>query len=298
MNDHTATAPPTHLATDPLSADSATEVSVPVAASGSRRSDTAALQRPERRPGIPLRRIVAVELRKSFDTRAGRWLLASVAGLAVLTTTAVIAFSPTREFSHSTFTTAIVFPMFIILPIIAALAVTAEWTQRSGLTTFTVMPHRGRIMLAKAIGVVAVSVPATGLALAVGALGNVVASKISGQPAVWDEDLTVAPYLLLATALTLLAGFVCGTLIRNSAGAIVAFFVFSFVVPPLLGLLAVSEDWFDDLRPWVDLDHQLTALQSGGFDTDQWQQLASATTLWLVLPLIVGMWTLLRSEVK
>jgi ABC-2 type transport system permease protein len=253
---------------------------------------------PPRHPHIPLRRIVTVELRKSFDTRAGRWLLASVAGLALLTTGAVIAFSPTEEFSYSNFTTAIAVPMGIVLPIIAALAVTAEWSQRSGLTTFTVVPHRGRIMLGKALGVVLVAVPATAIALAVGALGNVVAAAISGEPAVWDQDASTAQYWLLSMALTLLVGFACGTLIRNSAGAIVAFFVYSFVIPPILGLLAVSKDWFTDIRPWVDLDHQTTALQSGGFTAEQWEQLAAAAGIWLLVPLVVGMWTLLRSEVK
>jgi hypothetical protein len=166
------------------------------------------------------------------------------------------------------------------------------------LTTFTVVPNRGRIMLGKAIGVLAISVPATALALAVGALGNIAAAAIAGQAAVWDQSLTVAPYLLLSIALTMLVGFAYGTLIRNSAGAIVAFFIFAFVIPPILGLLAMSKDWFTDVRPWVDLDHQATALQSGGFDTEQWQQLASAAAIWLVLPLVAGFWTLLRSEVK
>jgi ABC-2 type transport system permease protein len=93
-------------------------------------------------------------------------------------------------------------------------------------------------------------------------------------------------------------GLVCGTLIRNSAGAIVAFFVFSFVIPPLLTLLAMTQDWFRDVQPWVDLDHQLTALLRGSFDPEQWAQLAATSGLWLVLPATVGLWTLVRSEVK
>ena len=247
---------------------------------------------------IPLRRIVAVELRKSFDTRAGLWLVASVGLVSVLTSGAVIAWAPGDDFTYSTFTTTIAFPMSVILPIIAALAVTAEWTQRSGLTTFTVVPHRGRIMLGKAIALVSVAVPATAAAFVIGAGGNVVGSWISGNPTVWDQDRAAVPYLLLSLALSLAMGLVCGTLIRNSAGAIVAFFVFSFVIPPLLGLLAITQDWFHDVQPWVDLDFQLAALQQGSFDSEQWTQLAATSGLWLVLPLVVGMWTLVRSEVK
>lgn len=255
-------------------------------------------RQPARTTRIPLRRIVAVELRKSFDTRAGWWLLASVGLASVLTSGAVIAWSPDDDFTYSTFTTTIAFPMSVILPIIAALAVTAEWTQRSGLTTFTVVPHRGRIMLAKAIALVSVALPATVVALVVGAGGNVVGSWISGNEMVWDQDLATVSYLLLSLGLSLAVGLTCGTLIRNSAGAIVAFFVFSFVIPPLLGLLAMTQDWFRDVQPWVDLDYQLADLLRGSFDPEQWAQLAATSGIWLVLPLIIGMWTLVRSEVK
>lgn len=245
-----------------------------------------------------MRRIVAVELRKSFDTRAGLWLLASVGLASLLTTGAVIAWGPDEDFTYSTFTTTIAFPMSVILPIIAALAVTAEWTQRSGLTTFTIVPHRGRIMLGKVIGLALVAVPATALAFAVGAGGTVVASWISGNDMVWDQDLVAVPYMLLSLILTLAMGLVCGTVIRDSAGAIVAFFVFSFVIPPLLGLLAMTQDWFHDVQPWVDLDYQLTALLRGSFDSQQWSQLAATTGIWLILPAVAGLWTLVRSEVK
>jgi ABC-2 type transport system permease protein len=253
---------------------------------------------PARMARIPLRRIVAVELRKSFDTRAGLWLLASVGLASVLTSGAVIAWAPDDHFTYSTFTTTIAFPMSVILPIIAALAVTAEWTQRSGLTTFTVVPHRGRIMLGKGIALVSVALPATAAAFVVGAVGNVVGAWVSGNETVWDQSLAAVPYVGLSLALSLAMGLVCGTVIRNSAGAIVAFFVFSFVIPPLLGLLAMTQDWFHDVQPWVDLDHQLTALLRGSFDSEQWSQLAVTSGLWLVLPLVVGMWTLVRSEVK
>lgn len=110
---------------------------------------------------VPLVRLVGVELRKSFDTRSGRWLLASLGLAAVLTTGAIIAWAPADQLTYSQFTLAIGVPMTIILPIIAALSVTSEWTQRSGLATFTLVPHRGRVLLAKAIAAVLVTVPAT-----------------------------------------------------------------------------------------------------------------------------------------
>ena len=123
-------------------------------------------------PRIPFTRIVGVELRKSFDTRSGLWLLISIGLAALVTTGAVIAWAPTDEFRYSQFTLAIGMPMSIILAIITVLSVTAEWSQRSGLTTFTLVPHRGRVMLGKALSACLVAVAATGVAFAVGALGN------------------------------------------------------------------------------------------------------------------------------
>ena len=107
-------------------------------------------QRAAVRP-IPLLRVTRVELRKMFDTRSGFWLIASIAITAVLATAGVILFASNDELTYSTYIAAIRFPMAVILPMIAILAVTGEWTQRSGLTTFTLIPHRYRVISAKAI---------------------------------------------------------------------------------------------------------------------------------------------------
>ena len=101
---------------------------------------------------IPLARIVGVELRKSFDTRAGFWLVAGIGIASLLTTSAVIAFADASELTYGTFALATGFPLTVILPMIAVLSVTSEWSQRTGLTTFTLVPHRSRVMLAKAVG--------------------------------------------------------------------------------------------------------------------------------------------------
>ena len=68
---------------------------------------------------IPTARLIAVELRKMFDTRSGFWLMASIAITAVLATVAVILFAPDDELTYSTFAAAIGFPMAVILPMIA-----------------------------------------------------------------------------------------------------------------------------------------------------------------------------------
>jgi hypothetical protein len=248
---------------------------------------------------IPLRRIVAVELRKSFDTRSGLWLLAGIGIAAVLTTGAVIAWAAQTEFTHSRFTLAIGVPMSIILPIIALLSVTAEWSQRSGLSTFTLVPHRGRVLLAKAIGAILVAAVTTVVAFAVGALGNLVGTATNGIPPVWDVGLTDVGRFTLGNTLLLLVGFTLGALIRNSPGAIVAYMIYAFVIPGLFALLAFNQAWFRDARPWIDPKYNQDALlQGGGLTGQQWTHLAVTSVVWLVVPLIVALVNLHRTEVK
>ena len=98
---------------------------------------------------IPFSRILWVELTKMFNTRSGFWLTASIGISAVLATAAVIVFGSESAMTYDNFGAAIGVPMVIILPIIAILSVTSEWSQRSGLTTFTLVPKRGEVIWAK-----------------------------------------------------------------------------------------------------------------------------------------------------
>jgi hypothetical protein len=176
---------------------------------------------------IPMSRIVGVELRKMFDTRSGFWLVMSVGILAVLATAATLLFAPHDELSYGAFGGAIGMPMSVILPMIAVLAVTSEWSQRTGLTTFTL-----------------------------------------------------------------------GVVIRNSPGAIVGYFVYALVLPAALGTLAAYQDWFKDRQGWVDFNYASTRLYDGNLTGTEWAHLGVSGLVWLVIPLVVGLRLVLRSEVK
>ncbi len=247
---------------------------------------------------VPMSRVTAVELRKMFDTRSGFWLMASIVIAATLATGAVILFAPDNELTYSTFAAAIGFPMAVILPMIAILSVTSEWSQRSGLTTFTLVPNRSRVITAKAISSVAVGVVSIPLAFAIGAVGNLLGTSITGTNAVWDVSLADGGYIVLGNVMGLLIGFMLGVLIRNSAGAIVAYFVYSLLLPTVFALLAASQEWFANLQPWVDFNFAQAPLFDGGPNGQEWANLATTTGLWLLLPLAVGLALVMRSEVK
>jgi hypothetical protein len=247
---------------------------------------------------IPLSRLVAVEARKAFDTRSGFWLLMSIGITAVLATGAVLLFAPDSELTYDSFAAAIGFPMAVILPVIAVLSVTSEWSQRTGLTSFTLVPHRGRTILAKGIVAVAVGVGSMLVAMAIGAIGNLVGPALTGTDRVWDDSIGDLANIVLANVLGMMVGFMFGVLVRSSAGAIVGYFVYSFVLTPLSMLLAANQEWFAKAQPWVDFNFAQGALFNGTLTAEQWAQLGVTTLVWLVVPLAVGIRLVLRSEVK
>lgn len=258
-----------------------------------------AVERPRRAPArIPLTRIVGVELRKMFDTRSGFWLMASIVITSVLATVAIIVFAPDDQLTYDNFAAAIGAPMTVILPMIGILAVTSEWSQRSGLTTFTLVPHRGRVLGAKFLAATAVGVVSMFIALVVGVLGTVVGSAIAGVDPVWNVSAGHFGLIVLGSVLGMMFGFMLGLLIRNSGGAIVTYFVYTLVLPPLLGLLAANQKWFADLQPWVDYNYAQMPLFSGNLSGAQWQHLAVSGVLWFLLPLAAGLFIVRRAEVK
>ena len=247
---------------------------------------------------VPLSRVVGVELRKMFDTRAGFWLMASILIAALVSTVATILFAPEADLTYYTFARAIGFPMTVILPIIAILAITGEWSQRTGLTTFTLVPHRTRVILAKVAASVLVGVASMLIAFVFGVAGNVVGPAITGTDRVWDVSLVQGLDIVLGSLISLLMGTMLGILFRSSAVALVAYFVISYLLPTVFGLLATNNEDFRDLQRWVDLNYAQSFLFEGTLAGVQWARLAVAATLWLILPALLGLRLVMRSEVK
>jgi ABC-2 type transport system permease protein len=248
---------------------------------------------------IPTTRLVKIELRKMFNTRSGFWMLVSIGVLSVIATGAVIIFAPDSAVTFESFAAAIGLPMSVILPVIAILGVTSEWSQRSGLTTFTLVPSRGRVIGAKASATFMVGVVSMVVAFAVGAVGNLLETTIMGVDTVWDVSLAAAAQILLGNLVGMAIGFTLGVVLRNSAAAIVGYFVVSFVMPGVLALLALVRSWFADLQPWIDWNYTQASLLENHTDTArEWAMLASTTAIWIALPVVIGLLFLRRSEVK
>ena len=260
--------------------------------------DQASTGRPTETAPIPLSRVVRVELRKMFNTRSGFWLIASIGITGLLAMIATVAFAPDSDLTYYNFAKAIGFPVTVILPMVALLSITSEWSQRSGLTTFTYVSSRRRVIGAKTLSSVAIAVASMVFAFAVGAVGNVIGSTVAGTSTVWDLSVGHAATIVLGNLVSLLTGTMIGMLLRSSAGGLVAYFLMTLLLPNLSQLLAGNQGWFKDLQGWVDLSFAQTSLFEGMHTGAQWAHIATTVTLWIVLPGIFGLRRVMRSEVK
>ncbi|MBE7325059.1 ABC transporter permease subunit [Nocardioides sp. Y6] len=249
-------------------------------------------------PGISFAQLCRVELVKMFNTRSGFWLAASIVILSVLATAGVLVFAPDSAITYGSFATAIGMPMAIILPVIAILAVTSEYSQRTGLTTYTLVPSRSRVVAAKAVVTIGIGVVGMLVATAIGALGNLLGATVRDVDAVWRFSAYDLGLTVLANVIGVAMGFTLGVLLRNSPAAIVAYFVYSFVFPNVMGALAFYRESFHDVWPWVDLFYNQTFLYDNRPDAEGWAQLGVTAVIWLVLPLAFGLRRLMRAEVK
>ena len=125
------------------------------------------------RPGLP--RLAAVELRKSADTRAGFWLLVVIALLAAAVVVLQLVFGTDDEAHLAPLFRSTVEIMALILPVLGILLVTSEWSQRTGLTTFALVPQRERVIAAKVAGAAILTLAALAAGLVIAAIGNAVA---------------------------------------------------------------------------------------------------------------------------
>jgi ABC-2 type transport system permease protein len=249
------------------------------------------------RPGVPMSRLIAVELRKLVNTRAGLWLVLSIGLVSLLIMTAMLIWAEDSDLVFGQIFGLMNIPTGFLLPVLAILLVTSEWGQRTGLVTFTLEPRRSRVVVAKLATALVAAVGAVLVALAFGALGNVLAGVFHDAPAGrWEMTLAGLSNSVMLQFFALLMGFAFGMLIRNSAAAIVLY----FVIPTIWSILAQVIPWVHDhLQKWADFSFAQQPFQSGEWASSQeWAHLATSGTIWLVLPLVFGIWRLLRSEVK
>jgi hypothetical protein len=244
---------------------------------------------PRRGPGFA--RLVALEVRKSVDTRAGRWVLATILGLAVLALGWEIWQSRSNPVSLAGFAESAETPVVLLLPVIGILAMTSEWTQRTALTTFTLSPRRLPVLLAKLVAALAVSLAMIAAVAVLVGVATAIGGWVSDGPVEWSMTWRTAAGVPAINGLNVLMGAGIGALIPITGVALTTF----YVAPALLSF--ATSTILVDHGEWVDIFSAFNRIAA--FDlAGQTSQTMTAVALWVVLPMVLGLWSSLRREVK
>jgi ABC-2 type transport system permease protein len=250
-------------------------------------------------PAIPFSRLFKVELRKAFDTRAGRWLVGVTAGIALVADLiiAIVLAVQDEDLQYGDLVAGAAFVCSILLPVLGIMLVTSEWSQRTAMTTFALEPRRMRIVLAKMFAGIALTAFVIAFALVVGVLCNLLYAAFGGSLN-WTFGWTGFFGFIATQTMAMLSGFALACLVLNTPAAIVVFFVYKWVLPGLFALGAALMAWFNDLVDWIDFQSAQNLLYDGGMSASDWWHLIVSGFIWLVVPLAIGLWRIQRAEVK
>lgn len=239
-------------------------------------------------PAPPMDRLVRVELRKMVNTRSGRWLFIISAfitfGLAILI--GIVGKEGDADFNDMMELCWL--PLAVLLSIVGILAATGEWSQRTALTTFALVPQRERVVYAKLLGAGMLGVVALFLSLLASSIGT----GMSGSSFNLDGAHVFQGLLLLE--LSILGGVAFGLLLMSPALAI----VLSFVLPTIFSILGEAIKALDSTWDWLDPSRAQEPLTNADMSGDDWAKLGVSTFVWLVIPVIAGTIRTQRREAK
>jgi ABC-type transport system involved in multi-copper enzyme maturation permease subunit len=244
---------------------------------------------------VPFSRVLRVELRKLVDTRAGFWLLAAIGIITVAVVVVFLFAADADELTYLHFVGVTATPQSILLPVLGILAITTEWSQRTGLVTFTLEASRGRVAGAKLLAVVLVGLLAVVVALVVAAVGNALGIVLVNGSGSWSiEGANIRDFVFLQLV-GVVQGVAFAMLLMSTAAAVVLYFALPLAWNALFSLVGA----LDGAAPWLDFNSAIGPVYSGEtLRGDDWAHVAVSGTIWVVVPFAVGLARLLRREVK
>lgn len=245
-------------------------------------------------PSIAIGRLTKVELRKLVDTRSGLWLLiVTTAGTIGLGALWIWVLSGTKGVTGwLTLMTSVGGPVAVLLPVIAILAFTAEWSQRTALTTFVLEPRRTRVIVSKLLALAVLMLAGVVVMLAASAATAGLADVLTEAPIDWSFQWVPLASASLTLTLSMAMGAGFGLLLMNSPAAIVAY----LLLPTLTGVMSMMPGVVGTIGQWIS--GATWSLVFTPMTATQWGQAGVAFALWVAIPLVLGTWRTLRIETK
>ena len=240
------------------------------------------------RPGLG--RLVAVELRKMVDTRAGFWLQVSMVALTMVVVAVRLLVGDASDHTFEPVLDAGLQPAAVLLPVLGILLVTSEWSQRTGLITFALVPVRSRVLGAKLIASLLLAVAMLAISVAVIAAGVLVSSP--GVEGIWSDAVPLIGQSAVYLTTGMVVGVAFGAILLAPTPAMVLLFAL-----PVSWMALLSLPVFSGVAPWVDHARALGPMTAEILSASQWAHAGTSLVIWMVLPLLIGARRITRYEV-
>jgi ABC-2 type transport system permease protein len=241
-------------------------------------------------PPIPFRRLLRAEWQKTAGTRAIRWLLAATAVTTIGALAIPLLFPHDITQSRASYFSWAGLGLSRLLPVALMLTMTAEWSQRTAVSTFTSEPRRGRVLAAKILIAQAVGLAGAGFAF-LAAQAVVLSANAAGRGITtgwdWQELAGFIAFVLLTAAI----GTAFGALLHNTAVTIVSY----FALGGALNLLMIPA--LQAAGRWVNTGQTYGWLLDGQF-AGHGAQIAVSSLLWIAVPLALGLIRTMRRDVR
>jgi ABC-2 type transport system permease protein len=201
------------------------------------------------------------------------------------------------------------FGITFLAPVLGVICITSEYRHKTITSTLVLIPRRSRVLGAKvavtAYWCVLMAVLSLVTVAAVGLPWNAALGGVTSQ--VLDQLGAVVPGLIAATILLGLFGLGFGTLVKNQVAGILLTIGGTFILEPLLVLLARGIFHYDlNWLPSSAAESLAGALARGDFGGNHdatshllnWWQGGLAMLAWGFVPLFLGYFTTVRRDIS
>ncbi len=228
-------------------------------------------------------KLVKSEFRKTFDTTTSKTII----GVIIFLTICMFVLSIFRYKEATVWTSPFVMlsnPSVTLLPIIFILLVCEEFTKGTALITYTFVPDRKKVILAKlSVLMITFSLIIVVLMLLT-LISSIVSSSMNNYLIDWNVSFISLFKLILPLLINLLFGFSIAVFTKESTIALGMY----FVIPPIT-VLATQLTNIGKFFKWISLEHSSSLFIGGATGVNTLQFICSAV-FWVLVPLLLGIY--------
>ncbi len=226
-------------------------------------------------------------VKSEFIKLTGKTLFKVIIGIIIALTMFMFAFSIYRFKEQVVWTSPfnmISNPTLIFFTVLFITLVCEEYTKGFGLITYTLVPNRNKVILAKLMVLMITYCIAITILFALTFVSSFITSSIYGYTMNFNVEYTSIIMLMLPLLINLLLGFALAILTKETTIALVLYFVL-----PVFTVIGTQIPKIGKFVKWVSLEHSSSLFIGGATGVSTYQYISSVI-IWILVPMIIGIY--------